>query len=327
MKSRRFFRAVYLDNEQRRADIRRRLPADLALYLKNRVLEPLDLVLRRRYSSGNVPIVFIVGAPRSGTTVLYQLMADYLDVGFINNRMARYFAAPVVGAMLHGRTGGGHNLALQSEHGRTSGGHSPHEFSWFWHYYGDFYLYDDLTDDELARIDWRPVKWALEGLAGYFNRPLVVKNINSVAYQIAWLKSLLPAAKFIWIQRDDRYTVQSILRVREDQYGDRSAWWSVRPRDAGEWRDRPAVEQVAHQVSDICGAIAEGLESLPAQDQLKLDYEQLMQRPAETLERVARFIGADVDDEPRLQALSLTPRNEKTVDDETWAQIQVALAR
>jgi FMN-dependent NADH-azoreductase len=72
--------------------------------------------------------------------------------------------------------------------------------------------------------------------------------------------------------------------------------------------------------------VAEGFESIPAQDQLKLDYEQLMQRPAETLERVAEFIGADVVDEVRLEALSLRPRNERTVDDETWAEIQVALA-
>ena len=116
------------------------------------------------------------------------------------------------------------------------------------------------------------------------------------------------------------------MRVREDQYGDRSAWWSVRPRDAREGADRPAVEQVAHQVTDICTAIAKGFESVPAQDQMKLDYEQLMQRPGEALERVARFIGAEVADEIGLGALSLRPRNHKTVDDETWAQIQVALA-
>ena len=326
MKSHRFFRAVYADNGLRPANIRRGLHGDLALYFKNRVLEPLDLVLRRRYARTDVPIVFIVGAPRSGTTVLYQLIADHIDVGFINNRMARYFAAPVVGAVLHGRTGGGHDLALTSEYGRTGGGHSPHEFSWFWHYYRDFHLYDDLTDDELARIDWQPVKDALEGLAGYFRRPVVIKNINFVAYQVAWLKALLPGAKFIWIQRDKRYTVQSILRVREDQYGDRRVWWSVRPRDAREWRDRSAVEQVVHQVTDICGALTEGFESISAQDQLKLDYEQLMQEPAEALQRVARFIGAEVVDESRLGTLSLRPRNEKTVDDETWAQIQVALA-
>jgi hypothetical protein len=322
----RFFRAVYWDNELRRADIRRGLRGDLALYLKNRMLEPLDVLLRRRYARVDIPIVLIVGAPRSGTTVLYQLMADYLDVGFINNRMARYFAAPLVGAVLHGRTGGAHGLALASDYGRTGGDLSPHEFSWFWQYYGGFHLSDDLTDDELGRIRWRSVRRTLEGLAGYFGRPLVIKNLNFIVYQIPWLKRLLPGAKFIWIRRDDRYTVQSILRAREEQYGDRNVWWSVRPRDAQDWRDKPAVDQVVHQVTDISSAITRAFELIPSRDKLQIDYEELMLRPRQTLVRVAEFIGAEVGDESRLEELALTPRNERTVDEETWTQIQLALA-
>jgi LPS sulfotransferase NodH len=325
MRALQFFRAVYWDNELRHGTIRRNLRGDLWLYLKNRALEPLDVLLRRRYARPDIPIVFIVGAPRSGTTVLYQLIADHLDVGFINNRMARYFAAPLVGAMLHGRTGGVHGLPLSSDYGRTDGDSSPHEFSWFWQYHGDFRLHDDLTDDELAQINWRPVKQSLEGLAGYFGRPLVIKNLNSVVYQIEWLKNLLPSDRFIWIQREDRYTVQSILHARQEQCGDRDVWWSVRPRDAREWRDKPAVDQVVHQVSDVCGAISRAFERIPSRDTLKLDYEELMLNPCATLMEVAEFIGADVADETRLQHLVLAPRDERIVDEETWTQIQVAL--
>jgi len=326
MKARRFFRAVYWDNELRRADIRRGLRNDLGLYLKNCSLEPVDALLRRKHARPDVPIVFIVGAPRSGTTVLYQLIAEYLDVGFVNNRMARYFAAPIVGAMLHGRTGGGHELALSSKYGRTGGDLSPHEFSWFWHYYGDFRLNDDLSDEELSHIDWQPVKSALEGLAGYFKRPLVLKNINFVSYQIAWLKRLLPGAKFIWIRRDARYTMQSILRVREDEYGDRHAWWSVRPRDAHDWRDRTPVEQVAHQIDDISRAIETAFANVPVEDRLMLEYEELMRNTSESMKRVARFIGTDVADEDRLDAIRLELRNYKTIDDATWTEIERALA-
>jgi hypothetical protein len=325
VKAHRFFEAVYRDNELRRARNQRRFAHDLALYMKNRALEPIDAMLRTKYGRSDLPIVFIVGAPRSGTTVLHQLIAEHLDVGFINNRMARYFAAPVLGAILHGRAGGGHRLALSSEYGRTDGDRSPHEFSWFWNYYGDFRLNDDLSDEELSRIDWAPVKRALEGLAGYFARPLVLKNINFVSYQVAWLKRLLPAAKFIWIRRDDRYTMQSILRVRENEYGDQRVWWSVRPRDVRAWHDESPVEQVAHQIHDVGRAIATAFAALPPEDRLTLEYEALMDEPSGTLGRVARFMRAEVADEARLEAVMLEPRNHKTVNDETWAQIKTAL--
>ncbi|MGB5808943.1 MAG: sulfotransferase [Polyangiales bacterium] len=327
MSARRFFESVYRDNQYRHEDARRALKTDLPLYLKNRALEPLDALLRRRYARRDVPIVFIVGPPRSGTTLLYQLVADHLDVGFINNRMARYFAAPVVGAALHGRTGGGHSLALSSDHGRTPGDEAPHEFSWFWHYYGDFGQHDDLSREEWARVDWIPVKRSLEALAGYFARPLVLKNINAVAYQIAELKRLLPSAKFISIRRDPRYIIQSILRVRADEYGDRGTWWSVRPRDVDQWQGRSPVAQVAHQVSDVSHAVREGLATLPESDRLEVDYEALVREPARVLDDVARLTGARIVDRERLDALTLIPRNRKTIDDDTWAQIEIAVER
>jgi hypothetical protein len=60
---------------------------------------------------------------------------------------------------------------------------------------------------------------------------------------------------------------------------------------------------------------------------LTLDYEELMEEPPDTLRRVARFIGAKVADEVRLDAVALKLRNDQTVDDETWTQIQTVLER
>lgn len=67
----RFFGAIYQDNAARQRR-RRVVWKDLLLYLGNRTLQPLELLIARRYYQEHLPLVFIVGVPRSGTTLLYS---------------------------------------------------------------------------------------------------------------------------------------------------------------------------------------------------------------------------------------------------------------
>src|SRR5688572_30011389 len=61
-------------------------------------LMPLDEAVAD--SSSQLPVVYIVGAPRSGTTLVSQLLAKYLDVGYINNLIARFWMRPLAGIRL-----------------------------------------------------------------------------------------------------------------------------------------------------------------------------------------------------------------------------------
>jgi hypothetical protein len=44
--------------------------------------------------------VFVLGVPRSGTTLTSQLLAYCLDAGYVNNAAARFWLAPVHGIRL-----------------------------------------------------------------------------------------------------------------------------------------------------------------------------------------------------------------------------------
>ena len=46
------------------------------------------------------PLVFVLGLPRSGTTLLTQLLGHSLDVAVVNNLVARFWLAPVTGMRL-----------------------------------------------------------------------------------------------------------------------------------------------------------------------------------------------------------------------------------
>ena len=302
----RFLRHVYRDDHMRARGERRRLGGDLVRYTRNRALLPLERMLQRRYQGTRYPVVFIVGVPRSGTTLLYQLIARFLRVGYITNRMARYWMTPIAGAMLSGGINRS-QIDFESSYGAGATGMSPHEYSWFWQFYGHRCDHDDLDERTLDEMDWRSITASLSGLAEYSQAPLVLKSLNYVDYKIGRLHQQMPQAKFIWIERDEVATAKSILSVRKARYGDSSVWWSVRPSDFQDWTERPPEEQVAHQIDDIRGSIGDAFSSLDASATVRTSYESLVSSPAHVLSELAEFLGVSIVDRDSLQRLQLNP--------------------
>lgn len=324
---RRFFRSVYEDNADRKPDDRRSIVGDVVRYFANRLAQPLDRVLVRKHRDPSMPIVFVVGVPRSGTTLLYQLICAHLDVGYVSNAMARWWMAPVAAARFRSPLDEGFQAgALESDLGRSQGPNGPHEFGWFWQFHFQHDDTDDLDAEALAGRNFEVAKAELEALAGYFNRPLVLKALVHVPYKIQWLKAKLPQARFIWIHRDPVLVGQSILQSREDRFGDPSRWLSVRPRDVGQWKSRPPHEQVAHQIVDVTAAIERAFARLGSSDGLRIGYDQLMRQPEAELRRIAKFCGTDVRPGTGLSALQLDTRNQLRLSPESHRALSEALA-
>src|SRR6056297_1278708 len=83
-------------------------------------------------SYGSQPLkhqpVFIIGAPRTGSTILYQALTNLYDVLYIDNLVCRFHRNLFLGFRVSNRIYGAkpHN-SFSSYHGRTRGGHSPSE--------------------------------------------------------------------------------------------------------------------------------------------------------------------------------------------------------
>jgi len=327
MEMRRFFRSVYEDNAARKVGDRRSIAQDVIRYFANRLAQPLDRMLVRRFRDPGVPIVFIVGAPRSGTTLLYQLMCTHLDVGYVSNAMAPWWMAPVAAARFRSpsrdQSPGG---ALVSDLGRTGGPNGPHEFGWFWQFHLHHEDTDDLDAEALANRDFQSARAELEGLAGYFNRSLVLKAIAHVPYKITWLKANLSQARFIWIHRDPVFVGQSILKSREERFGDPNRWLSVRPRDVAQWKSRTPYEQVVHQIADVTAAMNRAFASLGPNAGLHVEYDQLIRKPDAELRRIAKFCGVDVRPDTGLSTLQLDTRNQIRLSPEAHQALTQALA-
>lgn len=326
MNALRFFRAVHGDNV-RRFDRRRALARDLLLYARNRALRPLEVALARRYYDERQPIVFIVGAPRSGTTLLSQLIARSLQVAWVNNFVARYWMAPIVGMRRYRARCAGRRpeIPLESWLGGTEGSASPHEFGWFWQHFAPFGDSDELTPSELAAIDWDPLVRELYGMAGFARRPLVQKSITQVDYQIGFLARRLPNVRFVHIRRDPLYVVQSILEARAARYGSEREWWSLRPREWRRWTSLEPIEQVCRQVMHARDAIDAQLAGPARGCGMALDYERLVAAPREAIAELGRFIGSGPPTDSVLDGVALVSGNRRGRDPERMDAIAAAL--
>lgn len=326
MKIRRFFESVYHDNDLRK--IRKRdLGGDLLRYAGNTALRPLEEMLIQHFRRRDLPVVFIVGVPRSGTTLLYQLMVRHLRLGYVNNFMARFWMAPIAGAIAYRALRGGDptSIPLESHLGGTPTPASPHEFSWFWEYWTEFGDVDDHPESRLREMNWGAIRRELEGLAGYFGAPVVLKSINYVDYHIDWIDDLFEEPRFLRIRRRPEFVAQSIYQSRKKRYHDPSVWWSVRPADVGDWVDRPPAEQIAHQIRDIERGIEEGFADIPDDHSHTVTYESLTETPRETLDAIGHFAGAKQRATDALSGLDLAPRNDRRLPEETFDRLVRAL--
>lgn len=306
-----FLRALGRDNRVRR-ERRRNLALDAVRYLGNRLLEPVDAVLAPRYASREFPVLFIVGAPRTGTTLLFQLAVRHLRLAYVDNAAARFWMAPTVGLLHPFRRRPGvdrSSVSLGSVLGSSEGPHGPHEFSYFWQHWMGFHPTDELSPDELLRVDWGGIDRKLAALAGVFRAPLILKSINFVDYHVSWLAAREPRYRFVWIDREPLFVVQSILESRRLRYGDEGVWWSIRPADVEKWQSATPIEQVCHQVSHVRRALETAFQGLPESRRLVLQYRDLAADPEEALARVAGLAGVEAPAPGEIGPLRLQSRD------------------
>jgi hypothetical protein len=322
VKAVRFFRRVYADRGLRR-DRRAHLARDLGLFARNALLIPRNERLVRRHQSERWPVVLLVGAPRSGTTLLSQLMARHLEVAWIDNAAARYWMVPVEGlrrSLARGPVGSA-CIALRSWLGAGEGATAPHEFGWFWQWFGEFPDADELDAAELERVRWGELRRQLCGMSGLAGRPLLLKSLTYVDYQIPALARALPHVRFVHIRREPRHAVRSILAARRARYADESRWWSVRPRAWLEWSALDPVSQVCRQVTHVTRAIDSALAGPARGLGLRIDYERLVRDPGSALAAVGAHIGAGLRDLDGLAGLRLDSGNAEGNESERLAQI------
>jgi len=162
------------------------------------------------------PFVFVIGAPRSGTTVLAQVLAYCLNGGYICNLAARFWLAPVVGIRLAREIlGESITPGFRSDYATTSGAEGIHEFGYFWRYWLRCPTNADTPTGE--GVNWGRLRLALANIQGEFGKAVIMKGVWPV-YVAGQIAAIL-GGKVVWvnIERDPVDTCVSILEGRRNR--------------------------------------------------------------------------------------------------------------
>jgi len=236
--------------------------------------------------------IFIVGAPRTGSTILFEKLTNELDLLYPNNLSWRFYNNFLFSFLLSKRfyNNKAHNC-FDSDHGGTlgCGWNAPSECGTFWRKWIDidnknFYDKDDLTKQEKDEI-----KQDVLSVINKFDKPILFKNLIN-GQMIRLLLDIFPNAKFIFVKRDMLLTAQSILKAkRKNGMGD-SEYWSIKPKNYQKLKQiKNPYEQIIKQIHYIEKQIIDDSKLIAKENFLKVNYENL----EEDLVKAKQFIGVE----------------------------------
>jgi len=238
--------------------------------------------------------VFIIGAPRTGSTILYQTLTNQLDVLYIDNLICRFDKTLFFGFWLSDKLfkNKAHNC-FSSNHGDTSkcGLHAPSECGSFWYRWlptdRHFIDYDDITDEMVDEI-----RKEITAIINYYDKPIVFKNLN-MGQRLRLLKKCFPESKFIFIKREPLFTAQSILKAKRKIGIKDNEFWSVMPKNIKVLEQLNSYEQIVKQIFYIEKQIEKDKSLFKSKSFLDLDYRQFGNSFDNTLNICQAFIGKE----------------------------------
>lgn len=237
------------------------------------------------------PPIFLVGAPRVGSTLVFQVMLGQMRLAYISNIMALFPSVMVKMCKLSKRVACGYSGNIrESEYGYVPGLFSPNEAGkivrkWF-----------DKAESEQKREYVRRTFCLISSITGC---PIFMKNpTNSI--RIREIRSILPESQFILLQRDPLMTAQSILLSRRRVLGRDDGWFSVKPPGYESVLVKHPFYQVLWQVLTLEKLVLTSFVDDP--DVLfKMKYEEFCENPRVILRKIRERFQLDWrDDAPPL---------------------------
>lgn len=291
---------------------------------------PIDLLLSnvecrlqgRNSASATGPLVFICGAPRTGTTLVHQTLVRHLPVSHFNNLTALFPASPLTATRLFARFLGEPVVDYKNFYGRTTRLSGVNDALYLWdRWLGSDRLNPQPTLSSASAHDMRRFFVAWREVVG---RPLVAKcnHLNAAAHLVA---ETLPESMFICMERQPLWHAQSLYQARKLIHDDRRQAYGL--TDSSNSADEDPVASVVRQVR-FHAALAETQQRRIGADRFwRVSYEEFCADPGLLVRQMAQTM-MKVGDVDRHSAAIPPHRsaNVRTIDSQIFQRLEAALA-
>jgi hypothetical protein len=263
--------------------------------VNNLLLNPEKKLIQNCHEN-QFPVIFIIGNPRSGTTLLLQWLASLGCFAYPTNTLSRFYKAPCIGAKIqkmltvYDFKGELFNPSYEenffSDLGKTKGPLAPHEFWYFWRRFFHYGEIQKLKASALKNVDKQMLLSEIAGLENEFNMPLVFKGMM-FNWNIDFIHSLFQKVLFINLEREPLYNIDSLLHARESFFGSLDNWYSFKPPEYYALKGKKPIEQVAGQVLFTNKAIEQQFQRIPDEKKINFSYESLCRNPTKLYKEIA----------------------------------------
>lgn len=263
---------------------------------------------------------FLLGAPRSGTSLLYRALCLHREAAWISNWVARHPGVPELAALnvvprslpraRHEVWFSGGDNAYVYGHRRAWWRRAlpqPVEGERLFHHLGleaEPAGQARVDDDHVAQL--RAVLSRVRRFSG--GTVLINKRITNNR-RVGLFAAAFPRARFVEVRRDGRAVAASLGRV--DWWPDTPLWWwDGTPRQWAREGGDPLELCARHWVAEV-QELERGLARVPASRRLCVHYEELLDAPVDVIRHVAAFVGLGPDAafDTALRNLSFPDRN------------------
>lgn len=263
----------------------------LSRVFNRQILSRIEGLMGRAGSdSMSHPPIFIIGAPRSGSTLATQVIVDNFDLAYLSNLHCRYFGAPALAERFFRPRKNRPRSDYQSRYGATRQSFEPAECGqWWYRFFRRNPAYVTLDDIDPAKM--REFRRSLLQLSEECDRPVLLKNLYA-SVRLQPILHYLPESLFIVIHRDEVQNAHSLLEARWDNYESYDHWFSVEPPEMEQLKTLPAHAQVIEQIRATYRLIDKDFSeaNFPSSRRFDLNYEALCASPAMVLAELRDFL-------------------------------------